>query len=89
MHHRISWLAAGTAVATAIGIAMAGGAATAAPNSRSTVAGSHPAWASAANAKGAAPSSGTLGFRVYLGWSADPTSLARAVSTPGSASYGK
>ena len=89
MHHRVSWFAAGTAVVTAVGIAMSSGAATAAPNSRATVAGSHPGWASPANAKGAAASSDTLGFRVYLGWSADPTSLITAVSTPGSASYGK
>jgi subtilase family serine protease len=70
-------------------LSLSSGLANAAPNSRVTIAGSHPGWATSAHAKGAAPSSQGIGFRVYLGWRGDPAALDRAVSTPGSASYGK
>lgn len=60
-------------------------------SSRAAVQGSVPPWAASAAFKGAAPASDRVGFRIYLGWrdSATAESLARAVSTPGSASYGK
>jgi subtilase family serine protease len=53
--------------------------------------GSAPSWANSKNFAGPADPSTPLGFRVYLGWS-DPTAveaLARSVSDPHSASYGK
>jgi subtilase family serine protease len=50
-----------------------------------------PPWATSANFKQSASSSEAVGFRVYLGWQnqADLVTLADAVSTPGSASYGQ
>ncbi len=53
--------------------------------------GSAPAWANSKNYVGAASSSDTIGFRVYLGWN-NPSAveaLAQAVSDPRSASYGQ
>ncbi|MDX6238095.1 MAG: hypothetical protein QOG10_2910 [Kribbellaceae bacterium] len=63
----------------------------AAPSSRHRLAGSVPNWATAPSKVGEAPGSGNVGFRVYLGWrnSAGAESLATAVSTPGSAQYGR
>jgi subtilase family serine protease len=61
-----------------------------AASGRSTLAGSVPAWANAANKIGAADPTDSVGFRVYLGWR-DPSAveaLARAVSDPTSSSYG-
>jgi subtilase family serine protease len=66
-------------------------AASAAPNPRSTLHGSAPAWASSSNYAGPADASSYVGFRVYLGWK-DPAgveALARSVSDPTSASYGQ
>ena len=84
---------AGVAAATVVGVGLttlAPGAALAA-SSRKTLAGSVPAWATAKAFKGAAATSGYVGFRVYLGWrnAAAAEKLARDVSTPGSSSYGK
>ncbi|HEY4753945.1 MAG TPA: S53 family peptidase, partial [Candidatus Limnocylindrales bacterium] len=64
--------------------------AVAAPSGRATLAGSVPSWAKAAAFKGSADPNGTVGFRVYLGWTNDTAAaaLARAVSDPRSASYG-
>jgi subtilase family serine protease len=92
MRHRRSWWAAGatgTAVFTALATTVIGGVASAAPNARSTITGSQPPWATPAHLKGAAASTASVGFRVYLGWRADPTALDRAVSTPGSSQYGQ
>jgi len=94
MRHPIRWFAAGTAVTCTLGLSLSSsllstGVANAAPKGRVTVTGSHPGWATSAHAKGSAPSSQGVGFRVYLGWRGDPAALDRAVSTPGSSSYGK
>jgi subtilase family serine protease len=60
------------------------------PN-RATLRGSAPAWASSSNYAGAADAASTVGFRVYLGWKGGDAAvvMARAVSTPGSPSYGQ
>jgi subtilase family serine protease len=60
-------------------------------NGRSALNGSMPSWATAANLKGATAANDAVGFRVYLGWrdQAGAEALARAVSDPSSASYGK
>jgi subtilase family serine protease len=53
--------------------------------------GSAPTWANSKNYVGAANSSDTIGFRVYLGWN-NPSAveaLAQAVSDPHSSSYGQ
>ena len=63
----------------------------AAPSARATLAGNVPPWAKSANFKAAANPSDSIGFRIYLGWT-DPAAveaLAKAVSDPGSASYGQ
>jgi subtilase family serine protease len=59
------------------------------PPNRVTLRGSKPSWATPHNYGGAANSSDTLGFRVYLGWRnpAGAEALARAVSDPHSPSY--
>jgi subtilase family serine protease len=89
MRHRTQWFAAGAAVSCVVGLSAYGGVAGAAPNGRATLNGSHPAWATPAHMKAATPSAAQIGFRVYLGWRGDPAALARAVSTPGNAAYGK
>jgi len=50
-----------------------------------------PPWAKSANFKSTTAATDHVGFRVYLGWrnAADAEALARAVSDPASASYGK
>ena len=56
-----------------------------------TLKGSAPPWANKANLAGPADANEAVGFRVYLGW-VDPdgaVALAKAVSDPSSASYGK
>jgi subtilase family serine protease len=88
MRHRLSWVAAATAAATTVGVALSSGAATGAPNARVAIPGSHPSWATPSSAKGAAAATDNVGIRVYLGWRGDPAAFDRAVSTPGSASYG-
>ena len=62
----------------------------AAPSNRTTLHGSAPGWAKQGNLVGAADPAGTVGFRVYLGWNdaAGAEALAKAVSDPGSSSYG-
>ena len=59
----------------------------AAPSSRTTLPGSVPPWAKAANRGGAADSADTVIFRVYLPWRGGDAAAAFAlsVSTPGSA----
>ena len=63
----------------------------AAPSGGTVLHGSAPPWANAKNYSGAADASGSVGFRVYLGWqNADAAeALARAVSDPRSAQYGR
>jgi subtilase family serine protease len=58
---------------------------------RSKLPGSLPPWAKASSLKGAASATDAVNFRVYLGWrDADgAAAVARAVSDPGSGSYGK
>src|SRR5579883_3277667 len=60
-----------------------------AASSRSVLAGSAPSWANAKNYAGAASSSDTIGFRIYLGWNNESAveAYAQAVSDPHSASY--
>ncbi|TMF48082.1 MAG: serine protease, partial [Chloroflexi bacterium] len=63
----------------------------AAPSGRATLTGNVPSWAKSANFKAAANQSDSIGFRVYLGWN-NPSaveSLAKSVSDPRSASYGR
>jgi len=63
----------------------------AAPSPRATLVGNVPPWAKSANFKTAANATDSIGFRVYLGWT-DPAAveaLAKAVSDPRSASYGR
>jgi subtilase family serine protease len=87
-------LLGGSALITAL--ALAGGAALAAPSSaatppRTTLHGSTPAWAKSSALKKAAPAGDFVNIRVYLPWqnSDDAAKAALAVSTPGSSSYGK
>ena len=63
----------------------------AAASARSTLKGSVPPWANAANKAAPADPNDWVNFRVYLGLhdAAGAEALARAVSDPGSASYGK
>jgi subtilase family serine protease len=63
--------------------------ATAAPSARAKLAGSVPPWATSANFKSSTSGSDAVGFRVYLGWRGNAEATARAVSTPGSSTYGK
>ncbi len=83
----VTALAAGTAL-----FAMGWGSAAIAANGngKSTLAGSAPTWANKGNYVGAADPDGSVGFRVYLGWTneAGAEALARAVSDPKSPSYG-
>jgi subtilase family serine protease len=59
--------------------------------SQTRLQGSAPGWAKKGNLVGAADPTGTVGFRVYLGWNdeAGAEALAKAVSDPGSSSYGR
>ena len=68
--------------------AMMPGAVMAAP-ANTVLPGSIPAWANPGNKTGVADPNGTVGFRVYLGWT-DPAgaeTLARAVSDPNNSQY--
>jgi subtilase family serine protease len=78
-------------VAVLVGALLAAPPAGAAPSARSTLPGSVPSWATAHNRVRAADPGADVGFRVYLGWrdAAAAAALARAVSTPGSSSYGQ
>jgi subtilase family serine protease len=62
-----------------------------ADSARTTLQGSAPAWANAKNRVSDADPSASVGFRVYLGWSApdEASALAKSVSDPHSASYGR
>src|SRR5436190_4183901 len=77
---------AALAAILAVSVASAGSA-----NGRSALAGSVPPWASASAGKGAATSTDSVGFRVYLSLrdGAGAEALARAVSDPRSSSYGR
>lgn len=77
--------AAATAAVTVAGTALAVVPAQAA--SVRSLAGSRPAWATAKALGGKTAGSSHMGFRVYLGWRSDPSSLIRAVTTPGSPQY--
>jgi subtilase family serine protease len=63
----------------------------AAPAGSARVSGSVPPWAKAAALKAPADGSAAVGFHVYLGWrhAASVTALAKAVSDPSSARYGR
>ncbi len=78
------------AASLALGLAAAFGISTVAhADSRRTLAGSVPGWATSAAKQADAPGTDQIGFRLYLGWRDQEalTQLAAAVSTPGSASY--
>ena len=77
---------AAAAAAVLLGVVSA---TTAAPPTKTTLHGSAPAWARQGNFVRAADPSAPVGFRVYLGWNSGAEALARSVSTPSSASYGK
>src|SRR6266704_1012390 len=72
--------------------AMLVGTAGAAPadNTRATLQGSMPSWATNRNLAGSADPATAVGFRVYLGWTdpAGAVALAKAVSDPGNSAYG-
>jgi subtilase family serine protease len=87
---RIAAAALATVTVAGVGLAALAPSSALAASSRRTLAGSTPAWATAKALKGAASTSGNVGFRVYLGWrnAAAAEALARQVSTPGSSSYG-
>jgi subtilase family serine protease len=72
-------------------VAVVGAAQAARQGDRATLPGSKPGWANSHNFTGAADLAGSVGFRVYLGWSnsTQAESLARAVSDPSSSSYGR
>jgi subtilase family serine protease len=82
---RIRALTAAVAVAALVVPASAGAA-----SSRS-LSGSVPGWAKASAKQAHAAGADGVGFRVYLGWrdASGAEALAKAVSTPGGASYGK
>lgn len=89
MHRRLRLLVLGSFVSA---VALAGSLTPASAGStRSTLTGNVPPWANSANFKSYASSSDNVGFRVYLGWNngAQLQSYLQAVTTPGSASYGK
>jgi subtilase family serine protease len=73
--------------------AMLAGAASTAPanNTRATLQGSAPSWATSKNLASAADPATAVGFRVYLGWTdpAGAVALAKAVSSPGDPAYGR
>ena len=85
-------LRASAAVVTGavLATALTAGSVSAAPSGRATLAGSVPPWATSANFKQAADATGTVGFRVYLGWTNEQGAIAaaQAVSNPRSSSYG-
>ena len=80
-----------SALTLALVLTAMGSAATFATTPRTKLAGSIPTWANASHYVGRAKATGSIGFRVYLGWRTPATalSLARAVSDPHSASYRK
>jgi len=86
-------LAAAAAMTLTLGVAAVAqvDSASAASAGRSTLAGSQPSWANAKALRSAATASNPVNIRVYLGWrnAAGAMRTALAVSTPGSASYGK
>lgn len=56
-------------------------------SARTAIPGGRPPWATASALQGQVPGSDRIGFRVYLSWRADPSSLISAVTTPGSPEY--
>jgi subtilase family serine protease len=77
-----------SAVVIAVGVLAAAGTAQAASTTTKPLAGTRPAWAATAKLVGAARSSASVTTQVYLaGNPAGLAAYARAVSTPGSASY--
>jgi subtilase family serine protease len=89
VNRMLSRLATGLAT-SALLIAALGGT-TSAASSRATLTGSVPSWATSANFKKASDTTTSVGFRVYLGWNnqAAAEALARSVSDPHSAQFGK
>lgn len=84
-------VAGGAALALAAGLALATGAPAGAASTRAALAGSVPSWATSSAFKTAAAPDDHVGFRIYLPWRGGDAAMkqALAVSTPGSASYGK
>ena len=92
MHLSTRFAAGATAAVTLLGVGIVtASAAGAAPSGRAALAGSVPPWATSSSFKGNAAGSDHVGFRVYLSWTGGDAAanFARAVSTPGSSSYGK
>jgi subtilase family serine protease len=87
MHRRRTAAALAVALLTLVPLA----AVSAAPATSSALKGSAPSWANSKNLVKAADPGTVVGFRVYLGWTnpAGAAKLARSVSDPKSASYGK
>lgn len=78
------------ALVVALGVGVVGAAQARQQTARVALSGSTPSWANSRNLVGAADPSGSVGFRLYLGWNhaAAAESVARAVSNPRSSSYG-
>jgi subtilase family serine protease len=88
----LRWLRTAAVVSAASAVAaIAAGSTPADVAPTRTLPGSVPAWAQPANRVGSAAGSDRVAFRVYLSWRGGnaAAALATAVSTPGSASYGK
>jgi subtilase family serine protease len=79
------------ALVTAVAVAALTLPASAGAASSRTLSGSVPGWAKSSAKTGHAAGSDAVGFRVYLGWrdASGAEALAKSVSTPGNASYGK
>ena len=91
MLHRLVFNPRALACAALLGAAASTAWAAQSSASWTTLRGSAPPWANQANLAGPADANEAVGFRVYLGWvdSDGAVALAKAVSDPHSASYGK
>src|SRR5438552_1961745 len=77
-------------ILVALGIAtVLSGGVMAAPSGNAVLPGSAPAWANSNNYAGPVDPNDSVGFRVYLGWRDGVETLARAVSDPRGAQYGR
>jgi subtilase family serine protease len=90
MHRFVRRIAMSFVLGTALAVLLVTSAG-AAPGRSARVRGSVPPWAEAAALQAPADGSAVVGFHVYLGWrhGASVTALAKAVSDPSSARYGR